>query len=689
MCYQGGAWPDEYRGKLFMGNIHGRRINMDILKPKGSSYVASHGKDFLFANDAWARFINIKYGPDGNCWLIDWYDQQACHDPKTEIWDRTNGRIYKISYRGTKPVVGIDLAKSTDEQLVEYQKHPNEWYAQHARRILQERSIRAGGLSNRKAVTTALKTVAFEHGSELVRLRGLWALNAIGGWTSELTLLGGKDKSEYVCCWALRLDSDYPTGAVSLKDLAFISQHGPSSLIRRAVASGLQKLAVRDRHDILQALSSQAGDAADPILPHLLWYAAEPLADVDAARALALAEQSKIPLLAFMARRIASGGKSESLALLVDRLAKSDGLTKQRDILDGLVRGLEGRRTVPMPAAWATASAKLAASSDADIRTRTEALAVKFGDPAAFARLREVVVNAQVSSAKRQAALASLVSARDPQLAPVLLQLITDSSVSGPALRGLAQYDDPQAPAAILKAYAALGPEPKRDALATLASRPTYAQALIAAVKDKRISTGDIPAPTVRQLRSLRDPAVTAAVADIWGVVRNTPADRIKEIAEWRKKLTTQSPSPVDLSMGRAVFAKTCASCHKLFGEGSDVGPEITGANRASLDYLLENILDPSAVIAKEYTATRIELKKGTSIICIVKSETPQAVTVATDRETLTIPKNEIASREPSETSMMPDDQLKLMSEEEVRALFAYLQSPTQVPLPKTNGIGK
>jgi putative heme-binding domain-containing protein len=421
----------------------------------------------------------------------------------------------------------------------------------------------------------------------------------------------------------------------------------------------------------------------------LLWYAAEPLADVDAARALALAEQSKIPLLAFMARRIASTGKPESLALLVDHLARSDDLAKQRDILDGLVRGLEGRRTVPMPAAWATASAKLAGSSDADIRTRVEALAVKFGDPAAFARLREVVANAQATAAKRQAALASLVAAKDPQLAPVLLQLITDPTLSGPALRGLAQYDDAQAPSAILKAYAALGPEPKRDALATLASRPAYAQALIAAVKDKRISTGDIPAPTVRQLRSLRDPGVTAAVAEIWGVVRNTPADRIKEIADWRKKLTTQSPSPIDLSMGRAVFAKTCASCHKLFGEGSDVGPEITGANRASLDYLLENILDPSAVIAKEYTATRIELKKGTSIICIVKSETPQALTVATDRETLTIPKNEIASREPSETSMMPDDQLKLMSEEEVRALFAYLQSPKQVPLPKTNGIGK
>ncbi len=70
MCYLGGAWPKEYRGHLFMGNIHGRRLNVDIPKPKGSGYVASHGKDFLLANDAWARFINLRYGPDGNVYWL-------------------------------------------------------------------------------------------------------------------------------------------------------------------------------------------------------------------------------------------------------------------------------------------------------------------------------------------------------------------------------------------------------------------------------------------------------------------------------------------------------------------------------------------------------------------------------------------------------------------------------------------
>src|SRR5262249_25886586 len=139
MLYQGGTWPDEYGGQMFMGNIHGHRINMDVLKPKGSGFTASHGPDFLLANDAWARFINMRYGPDGNVYLIDWYDKQACHTNDPKAFDRSNGRVYKICYRGTKPVQ-VDLQKCTDKELLEYQLHENDWYVRHARRILQERT---------------------------------------------------------------------------------------------------------------------------------------------------------------------------------------------------------------------------------------------------------------------------------------------------------------------------------------------------------------------------------------------------------------------------------------------------------------------------------------------------------------------------------------------------------------------
>jgi putative heme-binding domain-containing protein len=129
------------------------------------------------------------------------------------------------------------------------------------------------------------------------------------------------------------------------------------------------------------------------------------------------------------------------------------------------------------------------------------------------------------------------------------------------------------------------------------------------------------------------------------------------------------------------VFAKTCQQCHTLYGLGGKVGPDITGANRGNLDYLLENILDPSCVIPKEYAATRIGILDGRVITGIVKEETKSALTIVTATETTTIPVADIESRKPSELSMMPDDILKTTTEREFRSLISYLQNPAQVPM--------
>ena len=96
MVYLGGAFPERWRNHLFMNNIHGNRVNVDVPVRRGSGFTGKHGRDFLVANDRWFRGINLHYGPDGAVYLIDWYDQQACHDKRPAIWDRTNGRIYRV-----------------------------------------------------------------------------------------------------------------------------------------------------------------------------------------------------------------------------------------------------------------------------------------------------------------------------------------------------------------------------------------------------------------------------------------------------------------------------------------------------------------------------------------------------------------------------------------------------------------
>jgi len=674
MCYLGGTWPQEYRGQLFMGNIHGRRINMDILKPKGSGYVASHGKDLLHANDAWSRLINMRYGPDGNVYFIDWYDKQACHTGNVQVWDRSNGRIYKLSHRNAKPVVGIDLQKKSDLELVSYQLSENDWYVRHARRVLQERYQNQrldsfGDLSNMLAKL-------MEYKDDRQRLRALWVYHVCINDRPhrpagpDLRVHALKDSSPFVRSWAVRIGSDDEKQGQSLMD-------DPSPLVRLAIASHLQRIQTNDRWKIAEKLLAHSEDADDQNLPLMYWYAIEPLADVDPARALALALNGKIPQLhGFMIRRIGAGG--DATGLLIDALAKTKDAKSRLTFLTAMREALKGRRQVAMPAAWAKVVVQLVEGNDLEVSNQAAALSVTFGQPAlAVAILR----NPEGTPSERGLMLAALLDANHPQLSGIMHGLLDAprKGLRGQALRGLAGYDDPKTPSAILAEYATFSADEKRDALNTLAARPSFAKALLEAVARKDIPANTVSADIVRQLRNLKDADVSKRINEVWGVLRDSPAERLKAIADAKKMLTTPPATQPDLTRGREIFNKSCAQCHTLFGVGGKVGPDITGANRASLDYLLENMLDPSAVIPKEYTATVVELKNGRVVTGIIKGDTPVALTVQTVNETLTLPRKEIDTLTPSKISMMPEDLLKGLKEDEVRALIAYLQSPVQV----------
>jgi putative membrane-bound dehydrogenase-like protein len=694
MCYLGGTWPKEYRGQLFMGNIHGRRLNVDVPEPKGSGYVAKHGKDFLLANDAWARFINLRSGPDGNVYLIDWYDKQACHKREPEVWDRTNGRVYKVVYKGAKPVVGVDLQKATDAELVRFQLSENDWYVRHARRVLQERAESFGRDAQRSAAVRAgLEEIAFKHPDESRRLRGLWALHAIGGFGADAAQAACEDRSEWVRGWAVRLGFENGTGIGNTGAARVLGMSGDSSpVVRRFFASALMRgfgRVVGRRPTAVADLLAHPEDAADPVLPYLLWYTAEPLAENGTAAALKLAAEAKLPtLLPLMARRVGAIGTLAAADALVAALGKAESVDHQLAYLRGLQEAVKGRRQTAVPTGWAAVYAELAASESADVRSQAQTLAVSFGDESALAALRGTLADPTAPLPGRQAALAALVEARDKKLPALLHKLVAEPALRPAVVRGLAAFDDPATPAVLLAAYPTVAPAERRDMLATLAARPAYGRALLDAVASKSVPSADVPAEVLRQLRNLGDPALSAKIEAVWGTVRETAADRKQLIAAWQTKLANPDP-PADPSHGRAVYAKTCQQCHTLFGAGGKVGPDITGANRADLGYLLENLFDPSAVIPKEYAATKLDLADGRVVTGIVKDETPRTLTVVTATETLTVPVADVDERTPSPLSMMPDDVVRQLPEPELRALVAYLRSPAQVPVAATADTAK
>jgi len=371
----------------------------------------------------------------------------------------------------------------------------------------------------------------------------------------------------------------------------------------------------------------------------------------------------------------------DPLAALVEVLKVSDDDGFRLDILKGIRDGLKGRTTVQMPKGWPEVSGKLAKSASAEVRSLAQMISITFGDPEALAALRKVLSDGKAAADDRKAALESLLGAKDKELASILFALLGDAALRGPAIRALGSYEDATTPAKILAVYSTLELAEKRDAINTLGSRRSFAKALLAALKSGTIPRADLTAASIRQLGLLEDADINAWIEKEWGAVRPTPAARLAEIATWKKFL--QQNKKGDPRKGRAVFAKTCMQCHTLFDAGGKVGPELTGANRQDLDYILSNVLDPSAVVGKDYQATMIRTKSERIVTGLIKAEDNNAVTLQTENDILIIPKNEIDARKQSEISMMPEGLLSNMSKDEARNLVAYLQSLTQVAFPE------
>jgi len=680
MIYLGGTWPDEYRGGLFMNNIHGARLNHDLLTRRGSGFVGDGAPDFCRTNDLWSQILYLRYGPDGNVFLIDWYDANQCHHGNSAGHDRSNGRIFKISHGSTSPAEPVDLARATDAQLVAWQQHANDYYVRVARRILQERAA-AGTLA--PATRSALEELAFRHESPTRRLRGLWALHVTGGLTPAHIERALHDDHEYVRGWTIQLACEQGVPPPALLDaLMTLARGDESPVVRLYIASALQRLPLAERWPILTGLLAQAGDAEDHNLPLMDWYASEPLAEVDPERALALAAEGNLPLVhQFMVRRVGSLGTPASLELLVARLAQATDDPTRRLYLDGLRAALKGRRQVALPPSWSKARDPLMQSDDPAIRGLALDLAIRFGDPAAFARLRTLVADRETPADERRGYLDSLLTGQDPQLLPILKTLVADPALRSAAIRGLAQYDDAAIAPLLLNSYATLPAAEKRDVLGTLTSRRSHAAALLAAIGAQRLPSTDLTADFVRQLRNLKSPELDRQIEQVWGAVRDTPADKAAQIDRLKKLVNASPVEAAELPRGRAVYARICQQCHTLFDVGGRVGPELTGSNRANLDYLLSNVVDPSAVLAREYTPRVIETTGGRVLTGLLKEDTPQAVTLLTATEQIVIPRSEIESLQVADKSMMPDDLLKPLGDAEIRALVAYLATPRQVPL--------
>lgn len=677
MIYLGDNWPQKYRNTLFTNNIHGRRINNDLLQRSGSGYTASHGPDLMRSKDPWFMGVTLTYGPDGAVFVSDWSDTGECHSLINTR--RETGRIYKIAY-GKPAWSPVDLTKRTNAELVELQQHPNDWFVRHSRRLLQERAERGDDMTE---PAQRLCAMFDEQADPSRKLRALWALHGIRRLDVEFLVRQLSHENESLRAWAVRLLSERsPLSAEGLQRFREMATADDSALVRLHLASTLQRLNPQDRWLIAEALIQRTEDAEDANQPLMIWYGIEPLVRDDLDRYVGLIATTRLPLIArHISRRVASFAEDKvRLERLIQQLSVVDA-TMQAEVLGGMIQGLEGRRRVTMPPRWPEVFAKMRRSPSERVRDLSLQLGLIFDDPQALTTLRGIAVDSTVESRARNDALQALIK-KQADVAPLLLKLSHDPDTRRVAIRGLAEYDLPDVPMELLQLYPTFDALARQDTVQTLASRPAWAAQLLDALESDVVARSDMTAYAARQVQNLGDQKLNARLKTLWGELRTTPAEKTRLIDTYRRRLTPESLARADRTAGRVLFQKTCANCHRFFDAGGRIGPDITGSQRTNLDYLLQTLIDPSAAVAKDYQMTVVTTSAGRIITGLVVGESEAAVTLQTVNEKIVVPIVEIEERVISPLSIMPEGMLQNLSTDQMRELFAYLMGSDQVPLP-------
>ena len=699
MIYQGDNWPAEYRGHLFTLNFHGRRANQDILERRGSGYVGKHGPDVFIAGDPWFRGMDLSYGPDGGVFVLDWSDTGECHD-STGV-HRTSGRVFKVFYGDPKPRQIGDLAQLSSSELVNLQMNANEWFTRQARLELEARAETGRGLDRAEG---QLRQLFENHPDAVVKLRALWSLYTLGLVDEPFLRAQLQHPNEHVRTWAVRLLTDtWPLDTVMsqrpaarseadqpaiLAEFVRLAKTDTSGLVRLALASTLQRLPISHRGDLAAALMARKEDAEDHNLPLLIWYGLIPVANSDPGALATMAAQCEMPLTRrFIARRLAEDIERNPAPLnRLFGLSTAGSEECQTDIVNGTADGLAGWRKATKPAAWDPLAARLGSSTNPALRDCVRDLSVVFGDGRALDAVIKVALDPHANLNSRKAALQTLINNRAPELRSVCEAVLDTQFLNSVAASGLVTFDDPSVSAELVRAYRRFHPSERGQLISALSSRPVFALALLEAVAGGKIARADISAFHARQIRGLNNPKLNDRLAEVWGEFRDSPADKQQSIAKWKAQLTGAELARADKSLGRVLFNTACASCHTLFGDGGKVGPDLTGGGRANLDFLLQNIVDPSAVVPADFRMSIVDLKDGRVLNAIITSKTERTMTLKTMTESLTVERSEIASITESALSLMPEGLLEGMTPPQARDLIAYLMSASQVPLPSPSG---
>ena len=711
--------PKRFQNSVIFGSIHGCSIKQNILKPNGSTFTASRGDDFLVSGDKNFRPINMKWGPLGDIYLIDWHDQNPCHQTNPDDWDYARGRVYRIQLKDTKPKKAEDLGKKTLSELQSLTAQDDPYAARVALRLLSERGDKALSKGSPNGRNNFVAYAGIEaRGFQMadIGLEKEWFKDAV-------------EKRAY----AVRLLTEqYRWDAKTETTLLKLAENDRSAVVRRELASAAIRLA--DKHDVtplLRALMAHKEDAKDPVIPQLVWLAYEkmltkpsggrkppvreenpapdptgglrpPLREekqpaaadrspVEAELAW-LAEQSpdnefvRDQIVPKVMRRLVATGKPEDLKLCVEFVAKLKDVAALEKALGGLALALD-KQQVDMPEGWGQLNLQIRLRNNPRLVPLLDKLAVSFRDPAAIKRAIAAAADVKLPVEARVEAVRQLGTLKPADATSLLIRLVHADAVLAirvEAARSLAAFDNPTVPKLLLDEWKTHPRELRQEIVNTLSSRKEGAKRLLAAMADKTVDRAEVTDNTILRIQAFNDKELNAAIEKAWGRTRPTPAELNKLIDKTRASLHA---APASFARGRLVFENICGKCHKFDGKGNEVGPPLEGAAR-DIEYILVNVLDPNRVIGAPYFVRTARLLDDTVFQGLLAEEDEKTLTLKLEGAAFkTIKKADLnGAVQVSEKSLMPEGLGYNMTEQNFRDLVRYVMAHPFVTDVTVNG---
>jgi putative membrane-bound dehydrogenase-like protein len=715
------AYPPLYREKMYMGNIHGGAINCDYLEKDGSTYFAKpaltsrmqgagvppsgvgEGSNFLVANDAWFMPVAQKVGPDGCMYILDWYDRYHCYQDANRDpagIDRLHGRLYRVVYKDYKPAGTFDLATENAEKLFKRTGSPNIYFREQALRILSEMLWRVQPVGAQVGFTDQFyKWFADPKVPRNERLYRLWL--ALGFHESDrfepaVYRALSKHPDPTFRAWVARaIGKRREDTANQLRYLA--RDRSPDVQLQVAIAA--PKLKGGDPMPLLLDVLAHCGD--DKLIPHIVWQNLHALLEKDGERFLTLAAKAdlaKSPGVAKVLPRAIDrilgnpSGDPARVVTFLDKLSAKATPTASLCLNSLAVKVQDGEIAGPALVKLKKAIAPVLPKFFDARETRIEArfLSVTLGEPREL-DMCATMFECHPSENMRLLAMNALMTGHPAVLKEGVPKVLREAPPGMPGFRGqvllkLGKLNEPWVADAVLASYSALGAGEQPKAIELLTQRPAWAKSLFKEIAAKKISKDVVNVNQARRLLATKDAELIKLVEKHWGTPRDSRNPERERVVAEMKELYKKTPG--DPKAGIPVFKKLCAQCHKLYGEGVEVGPDITSNGRSDFDQLLSNIFDPSLVIGAGYQAVTVNTKQGQVVTGLLVEDNAQRVVLKVQGgELKTIARKDVDEQFTSKLSMMPEDLEKQLRPQEIVDLLSYLSLDRPPDDPKARKI--